>query len=338
VPYAFRSFNRQWIIPDIRVITQPNAILWNTSSNKQIYLTALSRSSPTAGPALTFAATAPDLDHYKGSFGGRVFPLWSDAAATKTNLKPALVSYLNKALGIPITPEDLFSYIAAVAANPAYTARFQPDLSTPGLRIPLTADAALFREAAALGRRVLWLHTFGERLVDSTNGRPAGPPRIPVNPPSIPLAGRISGKPEDFPDTLNYDAEKQRLFVGHGYIENVSPAVWVYEVSGKNVLTQWFSYRKLHRDRPVIGDRRAPSKLNDIQPDHWLPEYTAELLNVLNVLTLLVGLEPAQADLLDRICAGPLFSHEALMSANALAIPPKPEKLKKAKSKHPKLF
>lgn len=59
---------------------------------------------------------------------------------------------------------------------------------------------------------------------------------------------------------------------------------------------------------------------------------------MLNVLTLLVDLEPAQADLLNRICAGPLLSHEALTTANALAIPPKPEKLKKAKTAEPKLF
>jgi hypothetical protein len=337
VPLAYRSFDRQWVIPDKRLINRPNPELWATRSDKQAFLTALSRTSPSRGPALTASALLPDIDHYNAR-GGRVFPLWSDAAATQPNLKPALVSYLNQLLGIAITPEDLFSYIAALAANPAYIARFQPDLSTPGLRIPLTADPALFREAADLGRRVLWLHTFGERLADPTNGRPAGPPRVLVNPPSIPLAGRISGKPEDFPDTLNYDAEKHRLLVGHGYIENVSPAVWAYEVSGKHVLTQWFSYRKLHRERPIIGDRRAPSRLNDIQPDHWLPEYTTELLNVLNVLTLLIDLEPAQASLLDRICAGPLISHETLISADALAIPPKPEKLKKAKKEHPQLF
>ena len=35
-----------------------------------------------------------------------------------------------------------------------------------------------------------------------------------------------------------------------------------------------------------------------IQPDHWLPEYTTELLNVINVLGLLVSLEPRQAALL----------------------------------------
>jgi hypothetical protein len=73
------------------------------------------------------------------------------------------------------------------------------------------------------------------------------------------------------------------------------------------VLTQWFSYRKKNRERPIIGDRRPPSKLGDIQPDRWLAEYTTELLNVLNVLALLVELEPAQSQILEAICAGPLL-------------------------------
>src|SRR5262245_52775154 len=91
------------------------------------------------------------------------------------------------------------------------------------------------------------------------------------------------------------------------YIDNVPAAVWKYEVSGTHVLTQWFSYRKKNRERPIIGDRRPPSKLGDIQPDHWLAEYTTELLNVLHVLALLVELEPNQAKLLEAICGGPLL-------------------------------
>jgi hypothetical protein len=39
--------------------------------------------------------------------------------------------------------------------------------------------------------------------------------------------------------------------------------------------------------------------------DHWLAEYTTELLNVLHVLALLVELEPGQATLLEEICGGP---------------------------------
>jgi len=109
------------------------------------------------------------------------------------------------------------------------------------------------------------------------------------------------------PDEIQYDGTKRRLMIGKGFIDNVPPAVWHYEVSGKRVLTQWFSYRKKNRERPIIGDRRPPSKLGDIQPDHWLAEYTTELLNVLNVLALVVELEPTQAKLLEAICAGPLL-------------------------------
>jgi hypothetical protein len=107
------------------------------------------------------------------------------------------------------------------------------------------------------------------------------------------------------PDVIEYDESCRRLMIGTGFIEDVPPAVWRYEVSGKRVLTQWFSYRKKNRERPIIGDRRPPSKLGDIQPDHWLAEYTTELLNVLHVLALLVELDPKQAELLERICAGP---------------------------------
>jgi hypothetical protein len=53
-----------------------------------------------------------------------------------------------------------------------------------------------------------------------------------------------------------------------------------------------------------MGDRRPPSKLGEIQSGHWLAEYTTELLNVLHVLTLLVEMEPEQAQILEEICDG----------------------------------
>lgn len=98
----------------------------------------------------------------------------------------------------------------------------------------------------------------------------------------------------------------------------MTPAVWNYTVSGKQVLRQWFSYRKKDRERPIIGDRRQPSKLGDIQPDRWPAEYTTELLSLLNVLGRLVQLEPAQADLLERICAGTTIGEAELREGGAL--------------------
>jgi len=61
---------------------------------------------------------------------------------------------LAKAFGAPTDPVDVFAYVAALLASPAYTSKFKSDLIRPGLRVPLTANAALFAEAAALGREV----------------------------------------------------------------------------------------------------------------------------------------------------------------------------------------
>ena len=59
------------------------------------------------------------------------------------------------------------------------------------------------------------------------------------------------------------------------------------------------------------SDPGPPLPLEKIQPEGWLAEYTEDLLNLLNVLGRLVALEPQQADLLDRIVAGPLVAVDA---------------------------
>jgi hypothetical protein len=332
--YGFRFLDRQWIIPDARLINQPNPTLWRTNSPKQIYLTALEAHSPSSGPAITFTGLVPDLHHYKGSFGGRAYPLWGDRAALQPNIGPALLTYLAKIYGQPVKAEEVIAYVAAVMAHPAFTARFQSDLVQPGLRVPITADAKLFAEAVALGNELIWLHCYGERFADPAANRPRQAPRLPKeSAPRIPVGGTIPSAPEPLPDAMEYDSATRRLAVGKGYIENVTPEMWAYEVSGKRVLWHWFSYRRRDRSRPIIGDRRPPSPLDSIQPEGWLPEYTTDLLDLLNVLGRLIALEPKQADLLNRICAGPLRSAEELGAAGALAMPEAASSKPKAKSK-----
>lgn len=313
IRYGFRSFDRQWIIPDNRLINRPNPTLWKMRSKRQVYLTALSRTSPWSGPALTFTGNVPDLDHYNGR-GGRVFPMWGDGGGS--NVRRKLLAVLGERYGREVGAEDFVAYIAAVAAHPAFTERFGADLVQPGLRVPITADGETFAEAAELGREVVWLHTFGERFADAEGDRPARPPRLsPEDAPRIPEGGAIPQTP--MPDEMSYDPAKRRLVVGGGYVENVGERVWEYEVSGKKVLRQWFSYRKANRERPIIGDRRAPSKLGEIRPESWLAEYTTELMNVLNVLGRLVGLEASQAGLLEKICSSETISDDELREAGA---------------------
>jgi hypothetical protein len=245
-----------------------------------------------------------------------------------------LLAHLAKVYGKPVKPEDVMAYLAAVMAHPAFTARFKADLVRPGLHVPLTADTKLFAQAVALGSEVIWLHCYGERFADPKAGRPKGPPRLPKETaPFIPAEGAIPGAPEPLPDTMDYDPAKRRLTVGRGYVENVTPEMWDYEVSGKEVLWQWFSYRRHDRSRPIIGDRRPPSPLDAIQPDHWLPEYTEDLLNLLHVLGRLIALEPAQAGLLERICAGHLQTVDQLREAGALTTEEKKTAALKRKSK-----
>jgi hypothetical protein len=315
VRYSFRSFDRQWILPDNRLINRANPRLWKTASNKQAYLTALSTRAPTSGPALTITGLIPDHDHYKGSFAGRVFPLWANATSTEPNIPAALLIELSAAYGRAVTGPDLFAYIAAVAASPAYTERFKSHLKQPGLRIPITAERALFDEAVGIGREVVWLHTFGERF---NEGRPPGPPRVEKDEPTIPADGALPATLAEMPHELDYDAGARRLKIGTGYVANVSPAVWAYEVSGKNVLRQWWSYRRKDRSKPPMGDKRPPSPLSDIQPKDWPAEYTTELLALLRVLTRLVALEPKQADLLARIVAAPTIDSDTLRAAGSL--------------------
>jgi hypothetical protein len=317
--YGFRSFDRQWIIPDARLINRPNPTLWNGYSPRQVHLTALERVSPSSGPAVTFTALIPDLDHYNGR-GGRVHPLWQDRSAARPNIRPDLLTYLAKIYGQTVKAEDVMAYIAAVMAHPAFTARFQSDLVQPGLRVPITADAKLFAEAAALGNEVVWLHCYGERFADPAANRPKQAPRLPKeSAPTIPVGGTIASAPEALPDTMDYDPATRRLKIGNGYIENVTAEMWAYQVSGKQVLWQWFSYRRRDRTKPLIGDKRPPSPLDAIQSEGWLPEYTTDLLDLLNVLGRLVALEPMQADLLKRICEGPLRSAEELHAGGAFA-------------------
>lgn len=261
------------------------------------------------------------MHHYNGR-GGRVFPLWRDVDASSPNFPPKLLPFLAHRFLRPVAPEDFFAYIAALAAHPAFTSKFQHDLSTPGLRIPITADASLFSDVVELGRTVIWLHTFGERMADPQRDRPDRPPRLPkAKMPRIPADGAIPEDPESMPGDIAYDAATKRLRVGGGFVEDVEPAVWHYEVSGKQVLLHWFSYRKKNRERPIIGNRRQPSPLVNIQPDHWLAEYTTELINVLNVLGRLVELEPHQAELLEKVCGGEMISAEELRGAGALERP-----------------
>jgi hypothetical protein len=267
----------------------------------------------TGGPALVLAAHVPDLHHFQGHHGGRVLPLFRDAAGTTPNIAAGLLNHLSGRLDTEVSAEDLLAYIAATTAHPAFTAHFYESLASPGgLRIPLTANRQTWLDAVRTGQVTVWLHTYGERFADPKAGRPRRTPRLPpAEQPKVILP--ITEDPSELPDEIDYDAATRTLFIGKGRIAPVTPEVYAYEVSGMAIVRKWFNYRSA---RPRS---RRGSPLDDIRPD-WDSETTGELLDLLNVLGLCIALEPKQADLLDRILAGPIIDITELTQAALLPV------------------
>ena len=131
IRYGYRTFDRQWIIPDHRLISRARPKLWALASDKQVFLTAVEdQPIRPPGPAVTLCGLLPDKHHYNGR-GGRVYPLWADARATQSNVRPAVLQTLAMAQGAPVGAEDLFAYIAAVLAHRPSRRAFAPISSGP---------------------------------------------------------------------------------------------------------------------------------------------------------------------------------------------------------------
>jgi hypothetical protein len=310
---AYRAFDRQWLIPDNRLLERSRPNLWRVRQAPGQVFTVEQHSKPlTGGPALVFAAYPPDMDHFQGSQGGRVLPLYRDAKGREPNITPGLLSELGRRLAVSTpSPEDLLAYTAAVTSHPSYTARFAQDLKTPGVRVPLTAVPELWAEAVAIGREVIWLHTYGREFTDPAAGRPTGAPRLPdglrpLNTVPIPHSK------DEMPEEITYDAGTRTLHVGSGQIRPVSEEVWRYQTSGMRIIKKWFDYRR----RNPAGRRSSP--LDCVNAECWTATFTRELLELLRVLTRCVELEPSQAELLDRICQDPLISTSDLTQAEVL--------------------
>jgi hypothetical protein len=321
VRVGFRSFDRQWLIPDSRLIATPRTALWSVLSDQQVFVIEQHAHSISTGPALVFTSLLPDMHNHSGR-GGRTLPLYRDAQASRPNTTPGLLAHLEGRLGCSVSAPDLIAYIAAVTAHPGFTGLFAADLKAPGIRIPLTGDAGLWASAVRTGREVIWLHTYGERFTDPAAGRRMGPPRISGERPLVRLG--IPDSEQDMPERMTYDESTLTLHVGSGEIAPVPPAVWNYEVGGMRVLKHWFGYRK----KAPAGNRK--SSLDEIVATTWTASMTTELLDLINVVGRCAALEPHQAELLLQIVDGPLITVEDLSTAGVLPVsvaaksPPKP--------------
>jgi Type ISP C-terminal specificity domain/N-6 DNA Methylase len=302
VPVMYRSFDRQYVIADHRVLDRPRPPLWAARSIPgQVFVVEQHSIHPRKGPGTVFSVEMPDQNAFNNR-GGRTLPLYHPDGSP--NVAPGLLGALSKALGLPVDETELLAYIAGSTAHPAYVESFNEDLSTPGIRVPFTADPALWQEAVKLGKEVLWLESHGRAYVDEDAGR-TGSIRERAGVEHARYITPVQG----VPDTLSYEPATKTLAVGTGRFAPVSQEVVDYEVGGVNVLKQWFGYRKENPNGKIT------SELDRITPTKWVPEWSTQLLELLSVLAQLAELHKDQAMILEKIVGAETVSFDGLSAA-----------------------
>ncbi|MBV8453251.1 MAG: hypothetical protein JOZ29_13410 [Deltaproteobacteria bacterium] len=97
--YAYRSFDRHFVIADGRLMSRPRPELWRARSEHQLYVTTLLYHPLGRGPALTACAAIPDLHHFSGRGVKDAVPLYRSADASEANILPGLLDLLRKTYG-----------------------------------------------------------------------------------------------------------------------------------------------------------------------------------------------------------------------------------------------
>jgi hypothetical protein len=150
---------------------------------------------------------------------------------------------------------------------------------------------------------VIRLHTYGEAFAkDGVDGvrYPTGDSRRITN---------LTGV-DAIPTTgLTYDPDTATIHIGSGSFGPVPQAVWDYTVGGREVTKSWFNYRKAN----PTGRRTSP--LDQINATAWPPEWNGEFIDLLSVLSRLIDLEAAQAELLGKILDKASASYTDLAAA-----------------------
>ena len=235
--YGYRAFDRAWCLADNRVCSRPRKKLWRGHSNKQIYFVGILRKTNFCGPALIACANIPDLDFVRAS-GKDIVPMYTNAEANQVNISPAIYQKLCATYQTEITPESVFYYLYAMLGGPQYTIHYQKELQVPGPKIPITKQFEIFRRGTKLGKELICIHTFGERLAH----------------PEFKLEGNayclesLPRQQDAYPERFTYTPETETIWACRGnkrkaFVTKVSPATWNFSISGFKPVQSWLKYR-----------------------------------------------------------------------------------------------
>ena len=306
VPIGYRSFDRQYILADARLLDRPRPKLWPYRIQNQIFIVEQYARNPKNGPGLYFSSLIPDKNAFKGSHGGRCYPVFTTDG--EPNLRTSVAQLLCERFGND-APGNLVYYLAALTGHPEYVRTFSKPLETSHMRAPLTADPELWERAVQLGKQVVWLHTYGERGeplpgMKYLHQLPEGADYTLPNP-TVDMGKTMpEEKPSFSPDPVDSLSEEENnpvmgtVSFGQARCENMEKRVFDYTIGGNQVLGLWAKYR-LKKPEEV-----SSSPLDGIVQREWPEAWSEEYERLLYTLTHLVHLEPTQEKLLDEVLAG----------------------------------
>ena len=293
-------FDRQWLIPDHRLIDAARPELWRVRDDHQVFAVEqarLPRTAPGAGPPVVFSALLPDGRSADGRRPGRIRPLYRRPGGTEPNLAPGLADELSRRLGRDVSAPDFLAWVAAAAVR----------RSDGTVAVPLTLEPEIWESGTALGRRLLWIQTFGSRYGSGSDERP----KLPGGSRPYVRAPLPEGRAGPLGSTV-FDPQEPGLAVGEGRVAPVPAGAWEFRVGGVPVVEQW------------IGRRVAPQATGPLEATGahgWRREWTSELLELITVLALLDELRPQQQELADRLDRGPGLAAADLRAAGVLPAP-----------------
>ena len=143
------------------------------------------------------------------------------------NIAPKIFEQLEKAYKKKPSPEQILQYVYAILYSNIYREKYAQFLKIDFPRIPFTSNYALFLQVAELGEEIIELHLLKHKS---------------LNNPSTKYLGRGT---EDAVEKPIYDEKKETVHINeHRYFENVTTAVWNYQIGGYRVMERYLKERK----------------------------------------------------------------------------------------------
>ncbi|MFJ3703573.1 MULTISPECIES: type ISP restriction/modification enzyme [Streptomyces] len=278
-------FDKQWLIPDHRLLDAARPELWRVADGHQIFAVEHGYVPQDDGPCLSATALLPD-GHSPAGRPGRTRPLHRRPGGQEPNLAPGLTALLSERYGAPVTAESVLAWILA-AARP----------SPAGPLVPLPMGGGLWAQGVELGQELMRLQLRGARGGER--------PRLPGG--RRPYVRAAIGPR---PDSISFDAGEEVLVIGEGRVSPVPAAAWDFRVGGVRVLELWFERRTA-----------AAEGLAAVGPRDWPRERTSELLELITVLALLAGLRPRQEELREAVGRADTLTRDGLRAAGVLPVP-----------------